>query len=885
MTPFQSEYQKLNAQQQKIVNWNQGLLRVNACPGSGKTQAIAFNIANLIINNIKNNQADLNQAILAITFTNKAAKELKERVTEIVALSLPNDAISIMENIKVQTIDRYCIDLLSDYDNKFSYFKIMSDAQWSIYMYSGKMQTYRQAWEKLYLKIIGQSTIGSVSFLMKFNNDILNQIAITGENYWIADSEYFKYKELIEAYLKVIIKNNKVYSYNDYKIIINKLLETNKIESNFKKIKYLFVDEVQDINQFQQKLITKVLTYVDYSVFVGDNNQSIYAFRGGSIECMNHIFDNYSADVKLNLLLNKNYRSSDNVIKHLNQHPFHKTNKIIKSNTDNTTHPIYHANFKDEAAFFDYCKSNILKMQATTELPIDDIAILVNSNAVAFRLVNFLQQNNIDAANQKIYLDNWLKYYSDKIVEEQGILFQYLKFMAQQSKDIYKDSYLINDFYKSFIKFLEVNKINITKHSAINVFDIVWLMNFVQDQQIFNRDTNLVTMAKSITDEKGNWKFFLLNNFVQNADKQKIQHLNKLNVVTHHSSKGKEWPVVINWNQMNNTRALEIDQTAEIQYVAMSRAKNILFNVECGDEAMANSCFDNKHTLAKLSKISAKMMTISFEAISNFYACINKYKVFNIYQWLKLDNDSKIEGSLIHQALELYNKELIRVNHDFNKISPTFIKKLQKNVYIRKLSTSTKRKNLKSKIQNRIANIISAYQIWLKQDNWKVINAEKSFDFVDKDLFPNKINFIGKIDLILQNDQGEFCVLDFKATTKFNKADLSTEKLSDLKYQVKFYSWILNKYYNYNVKNIKVIRVITDANELDEIFMPVIEETITQQSLIDFEKQLMIDLKNIISFNQQDLDKIRKIHCSLDDCKFHKEESLVNNLLMRFEKT
>ena len=93
---YNNRYKNLNYKQKIIADWRKGLLWVNACPGSGKTESIAINISNLVIENIKNNRSEDNSKILAFSFTNKAARELKDRVRKMISLEYPKDALSIM---------------------------------------------------------------------------------------------------------------------------------------------------------------------------------------------------------------------------------------------------------------------------------------------------------------------------------------------------------------------------------------------------------------------------------------------------------------------------------------------------------------------------------------------------------------------------------------------------------------------------------------------------------------------------------------------------------------------------------------------------------------------------------------------------------------------
>ncbi len=908
MTNLNKRYQTLNSKQKEIVDWRQGLLHVNACPGSGKTESIAFNIAKLVIDNIESGTVDANKNILAFSFTQKAAKELKARIHHLITLRYPKRASVIIDDLSIVTIDKYCRNILSDYDYKYNYFKTLNVGQWNIYMYAGKMFRIRQDLIRLFnkiptIKVDYPNKIKTTAMINKLSL-ILGKLAQSGDNYWIPNSEYFDYNAVVERYLKAI-NINKIYSYNDYQIIINKLLETEAdFKEQFKNVKYLFVDEVQDINHFQEKLINAIIQNTTYSILVGDNNQAIYSFRGGDIECVKNLFNNYDNN-KSHIELNHNYRSSDNIINNLNKYfVTNKYKKIIKDEDKNVTHPVYHYQVSGEDGFFKVVKNNLITLLDDPMINHEQIAILVRSNKMASRLSDDLNKLKIAANNQKILVQKWFSYSKpindnqdvankkDKV--DDGIVFRFLNFVtkfepaAKNSNIVPKTGYLINDLYSWLLLFLQNQDHSIKNNTdQITATTISWFMEFVIDQQILNRNVNLKTFAKSVVDEAGNWKLFLLWKNFANVDKNELLRFNKVNILTHHSAKGKEWDIVFNYNEKNKKDKSSTDSDA-IDYVAFSRAKHIFFDIRTYSKtefSSSSKTYDENKSITLPQYQKNHILPISFSSLDNFTNCLYRYKVFNIYFWKSLDNNQKVEGTLIHKALELYNKALILNNNNVDLINDNqFIEKLQEQVYIRKMA-GAKRTKLKKQIQLRIPNIMNSYHQWLINNHWKVIRAEYEFDFLDETLIPNlKINFTGQIDLLLQSADSNYTIVDFKILTGYSTEKHEDNKLlNKFKYQIKFYAWILSRHFNYNITNLKVMRLVRIKDSSEEAMKSILAIEITPSMLDDFETELRSTIIKINDFNNQGFSKIEERHCIMPNCGFSKNEKVIYQLLEHFD--
>lgn len=283
----------LNQEQQKAISPKNGVLLVHAGAGSGKTRVITSRIASLIINHSVDPES-----ILALTFTNKAAKEMKERVKNF-----------LQENTKlpyVGTFHSYCLRLLksSKYFSKsnFSFSLIDEDDQNKII--KGLIQKHN-----LDKKITAKQVL---SFISKIKNETHNPE--TSSAFLLANNIF---QELYHMYEKEKSISNCL-DFDDLLIKSYRLFEENpEFKAEFQqKIRHILVDEYQDTNQIQHLILktmclNKTSENVDFAIdslcAVGDEDQSIYSWRGATVSNML----NFKKDFKnaVSITLEQNYRS------------------------------------------------------------------------------------------------------------------------------------------------------------------------------------------------------------------------------------------------------------------------------------------------------------------------------------------------------------------------------------------------------------------------------------------------------------------------------------------------------------------------------------------------------------------------------------------------
>ena len=298
-----SIYDKLNEQQKEGVFTTEGAVLILAGAGSGKTGVLTHRIAHLI-DDLGVNSYN----ILAITFTNKAAKEMKERVDRLVGMGADSAWIMTFHAACVRILRRYICRI--GYDNNFTIYD--TDDQKSVIkdILKRKNLDPKQYKDRTILSVISNAKDNLIS-----PDDIYQS---SGGNY-----NTMKTAEIYREYQEQLKKNNAV-DFDDIIGLTVKLFNEDKEVLRYyqERFRYIMVDEYQDTNRAQFNLIRLLAGGYGNLCVVGDDDQSIYKFRGADI---NNIldFEKYFNDAKI-IKLEQNYRSTQKILD--------VANEVIKNN-------------------------------------------------------------------------------------------------------------------------------------------------------------------------------------------------------------------------------------------------------------------------------------------------------------------------------------------------------------------------------------------------------------------------------------------------------------------------------------------------------------------------------------------------------------------------
>ena len=295
---------RLNDRQREAASKIEGALLILAGAGSGKTRTITYRIAHMI------QEIGISPySILAVTFTNKAAKEMKERVEDLIG----EDAKKTM----ISTFHSFGLRLLRIYGDRLGY-----GANFTIYDTDDQKRVVKNILKELVNEDENLTEWVIVSKISK-----LKEEETPIDEYEKSAGKYNQNAKIIaEVYRRynIVLKSNNGMDFSDILVNTKKILEIpdvlNRIQEKFR---YIMVDEYQDTNNIQYNIINKIAKKYGNICVVGDENQSIYGFRGANIQNILDFEKDYpdAAVVKLE----ENYRSTSVILD--------AANAVIKNNT------------------------------------------------------------------------------------------------------------------------------------------------------------------------------------------------------------------------------------------------------------------------------------------------------------------------------------------------------------------------------------------------------------------------------------------------------------------------------------------------------------------------------------------------------------------------
>lgn len=682
----------LNDRQKEAVLYGDGPLLILAGAGSGKTSVLTKRVAYLIK---ERNVSPSN--IVAITFTNKAAKEMKERIIKEVGKEGYDIQISTFHSFGLRII-------------KENYEKLGYEKNFTIIDSDDSLTVVK--------KILKEMGIDYARFNPKF---IKNQISscknemVTPEKYKnlvndeLSDITYKVYKR----YQDTLLRNNSL-DFDDLLIkpieLFNKYKEV--LENYQELFKYVFIDEYQDTNEAQYILSKMISAKYKNICVVGDDAQSIYSWRGANFKnILNFEKDYKNAKV---ILLEQNYRSTKTILNAANSVIKNNINKKDKNLwTDNETgEKIKYVRTNDEKDEASYVTREIRNL-VNNGVSLDDIAVLYRTNAQSRTIEEGFLNSNIPYR-----IVGAFAFYSRKEIKD---LLAYLK-LIYNTKDDVSLMRIINypkrkigaktienlsmdavlngtsmfdvissgkelEFKKLILEMKEKSEVLSLTETIDMVLDLSGIKSELESEHTLEADIRLENLNefKSITktfeEESGiaSLEDFLNEvSLVSDVNDQKNDDLPKVTLMTIHAVKGLEYKYVfvigMEENIFPHVNSCEedggIEEERRLCYVAITRAKEKLYLVNALRRMLYGktsvnmpSRFINEIDKDLIDAPEKKMINMKF----------NKKEAFND------DNGLKIGDNVIH---DIYGPGVV-VNVDKSIATIAFkgqgIKKLMKN--------------------------------------------------------------------------------------------------------------------------------------------------------------------------------------------------------------
>ena len=314
-----SIYDKLNEPQREAVYHTDGPLLILAGAGSGKTRVLTHRIAYLI------EERNVNPwNILAITFTNKAAGEMRERVDSLVGFG--------SESIWVSTFHSMCVRILRRFIDRLGY-----DNRFTIYDTDDQKTLMKEVCKKVAI----DTKVFKERSLMSAISSAKNELILPDEFELNAGGDFAKLK-IAKVYreYEAQLKANNALDFDDLLVKTVQLLQTQPdvLENYQERFRYIMVDEYQDTNTVQFQLVRLLAGKYRNLCVVGDDDQSIYKFRGANIRNILDFEHEFSDDCVIKL--EQNYRSTGNIL--------NAANRVIANNKGRKEKTLWTANGEGE---------------------------------------------------------------------------------------------------------------------------------------------------------------------------------------------------------------------------------------------------------------------------------------------------------------------------------------------------------------------------------------------------------------------------------------------------------------------------------------------------------------------------------------------------------
>jgi DNA helicase II / ATP-dependent DNA helicase PcrA len=581
----------LNSEQRKAVLETDGPMIILAGAGSGKTRVLTYKVLYLMV------EKEIRpESILMITFTNKAAKEMRERMQRFLQ---DNSSQTISALPWIATFHALCAKILRidgahiGFSNKF----IIYDSQ-------DQMDAIKEAMKRLDLSIKDFKPYSVHATISQAKNEL-----ITAEEYLsLARGPFQETVARIYPIYQKILKENDAFDFDDLILQTIRLFKENEqvLQKYQKKFQYILVDEYQDTNRAQY-ILTRFLSATWKNIcVVGDFSQSIYSWRGADYRNLSRFKDDYSNAKTFSL--SQNYRSTQKILDGataiISKNTSHPILKLWTENPSGEKIEIYEANNEQEEAEY-----VIRKMIQLGIKNLNEIAILYRTNAQSRVIEEVFLHHGIP-----YLLIGGTRFYERKEIKD---VISYLRLLSNP-----KDSVAYKRIEKlgkgRMKKFLEYQQsVMLEQSTEIRASTADSSSEWLQDDKKENQKTiDLLDGALKATeylefyDEKveedrarlENIKelrsvaisFPNLTDFLENvalveqeysSEKQNVNDKNAMTLMTLHAAKGLEFPVVFIMGMEEglfpHSRSLmdknELEEERRLCYVGMTRAKEKLF--------------------------------------------------------------------------------------------------------------------------------------------------------------------------------------------------------------------------------------------------------------------------------------------------------------------
>lgn len=816
-------------QQLAAINHKGGNLHIIACAGSGKTDVITRRIANLVSSGIKP------ENIVAFTFTEKAAEEMKFRVRKHLQELRPEDPE--IGDMYIDTIHSFCFELLKDFKPEYRAYDVLDEHTRMLFL---------SKYDNFYL--VELSHLGRKSY--RNIDKFCRSVDVVREEMIDPDELPSEFRQCYENYLN-LLEREKFLDFSGMMAEVVKLLEEDK--EFFKKVRekyqYITVDEYQDVNPLQEKLIRLMAGENGNLCVVGDDDQCIYQWRGTNVDNILTFRERYKKVKSTDITTN--FRSSGAIIG--------SAKKLIEKNTSRLKKDIkpwkgrkirdekgdiYSVFFNHQDEEVDWIMKKIERLRGTKyvnnkgeEFSLDyrDMSIFFRSvrtsaepyiRAFKSKGIPYIvkgggklfEQDEVDLAVKSIaFLGGFDNVTPDLLTELYRKCFQdwgkpekFIEKLEALKEELGNSSYIsLQDIYQRILAYIGASEF---EFKETQMYNLGMLSQTISDFEAINKKIKVSQIKYFLGFVKGyaEWNY-------EEGGQDDPTKINAVKIMTIHRVKGLQFPVVFLPNLVSGrfpssapprewyipAHLFDIaryegttEDERRLFYVAIARSEKYLFLsgsrvVPTGSENPRNRTpspffaeFPNDHSLTtpvadptkreRLSLDRAERLRgfpTSYSDLRYYDRCSHDYKLRFIYGFNPKIVPALGYGRMVHNILNI-----IHTDHKTNLPTKEVIHGIvDENFFLRYAS-----KDLQNVFKKSAEKIVQNYVEKFSGDFSRILETEKSFEFALGDgLISGSIDLIKKLD-----EKGELEgieVVDFK-----NKED--NEMATDYEKQLKLYA-------------------------------------------------------------------------------------------------
>lgn len=556
----------LNKEQKDAVTHTDGPMIIMAGAGSGKTRVLTHKVMYLML--VKHIDPT---NILMVTFTNKAAKEMKERIQKFM------DITHVSQQPLIATFHALCAKLLR-IDGKY----IGLSSKFTIYDSSDQVDVIKEAMARLHLSQKEYKPYSILATISSAKNEMLSPTEYTQ----YARGHFQEVVAKVYTIYQSVLKENDAVDFDDMILKTIQLLTENKnvLEKYQEKFQYILVDEYQDTNRAQYKL-TRLLSGLHKNIcVVGDFSQSIYSWRGADFTNLSKFQTDFPNTKTFSL--SQNYRSTQKILD--------AASAVI---SNNTTHPVLQLwtengigeNIEIYEATNEQNEADFIIQTVTTLQPksLNQVAVLYRTNAQSRLIEEAFLHHSIPYT-----LIGGIRFYERKEVKD---VLSMLRLVANQTESVAlkRIEKIGKTRFKKLMEF--IGERDFTGVQTIDILDqVIKATNYLD---LYDKDDEEDRMRLENIKELRSvaLEYPILTEFLENvalveqeyvSDKMALDNgKNSITLMTLHAAKGLEFPIVfmigMEEGLFPHSRSLmdkqQLEEERRLCYVGMTRAQERLF--------------------------------------------------------------------------------------------------------------------------------------------------------------------------------------------------------------------------------------------------------------------------------------------------------------------